>query len=154
MQFHLTIEVAFRLGQRGARLRGLEAQLTIVENREHLAGFYVIAFFDEDSQHLATHLGDDLGVGFGVEGGGTAVHGQHFAANWLGNFHGDRSIGGCLGVLAIRALVSGDTVFGTGGNRECERQYGCAKEVVCHVRPLCLRYDDANAQLVATGDGF
>ena len=130
MQFHLAIEVAFRLGQRGAGLRGLEAQLTIVENREHLSGFYVIAFFDEDSQHFAAHLGDDLGVGFGLERGGAAVHGQHLAANWLGNFHGDRSIGGCLGVFVIRVLVAGNTVFGTGGNRQCERQYGRTKEVV------------------------
>ena len=127
--------------------------MTIVENREHLARFYVIAFFDEESAHFATDLGDDFGVRFRLERGGSAVHGQHLAANRLGDFHGDRGFGFCLGVLAVRVLVTGDTVFGAGGNRQCERHDGCAKNVVCHARPLCLRYDVADTQLVAIGDG-
>ena len=49
VQLDLTIEVALGLGERGARLRGLQTQLPIVELREHLAGAHAITFLDEDA---------------------------------------------------------------------------------------------------------
>ena len=58
VQLHLAIEIALRLGERGAGLRGLQPQLAVVEKREHLAGFHVVAFLDEDAADFAAHLGD------------------------------------------------------------------------------------------------
>ena len=99
VQLHLAIEIALGLGARGARLRRLQPQLTIIELREHLARAYVIAFLHEQAAHFTADLGDHFGVGLGFEGGRAAVHREHFAAHGLGHFDGNG--GFSLGLLVL-----------------------------------------------------
>ena len=126
MQLDLAIEIALGLGERRAGLRSLQSQLAIIENREQLAGFHVVAFLDQDAADFAADLRDDFGVGFGFESGGAAVHREHLAANRLGDFDGDGGVGERLGFFFLGGLVPGDAVLCAGRNRQCERDDGGA----------------------------
>jgi hypothetical protein len=139
MKFDLAVEVAFGFRERGARLRGLQAQLSIVERGEHLPSRHAIAFLHVDAADFAAYLGNDFSVGFRVERGGAAVHSQHFAAQRLRDFDGNRGLAFRGAVLCLGAGIAGDTVLGAGRNGEYERQDRRVQIVVCHARPLCLR---------------
>ena len=139
MELDLAIEIALGLGERRAGLGGLQPKLAIIENREQLTGFHVVAFLDEDAADFAADLRDDFRVRFGFESGGAAVHREHLAANGLGDFDGDGGVGERLGVLFLGGLVAGDAVFAQAETASASAMTAARKRAVCHDLPLCLR---------------